>query len=101
MSKISTKAARTAARSTKSAPPPVAPTPEPETPKKLGRPPIDEPRVTISFRVPQAVQASFEKLADDETKAKPGRVVKPSELYNEALASFLQSRGVTIEGWND
>lgn len=71
-----------------------------EAPKKIGRPAADEARVTISFRVPSRVQAAFLRLAEEENQARPGRNVKPSDLYNEALASFLRVQGVHIEGWN-
>lgn len=70
------------------------------TQKRIGRPPLSEPRVTISFRVPEDVQEAFIQLAQEETQASPGRKIKPSELYNHALALFLKERGHVIEGWN-
>lgn len=67
---------------------------------KTGRPKEEIERVTISFRIPNAAEEAVKKLAEDETAKTPGRTVKPSDIYNQALAEFLTKHKVKIAGWN-
>lgn len=68
--------------------------------KKTGRPKLATPKTTISFRIPELAEAAFIKLAADETAKSPGREVKVSEVYNQALAEFAKKKGIKVPGWN-
>jgi hypothetical protein len=64
-----------------------------------GRPPSRNPKVTISFRVPEEAEEAFALLAErDSKKLPPGMPnIKVSSLYNAALAEYLKKRGVSID----
>lgn len=64
-----------------------------------GRPPSRNPKVTISFRVPEEAEEAFALLAEaDSKKLPPGMPnIKVSSLYNAALAEYLKKRGVKID----
>lgn len=67
---------------------------------KMGRPKDSVERTTVSFRVPKAVEDAIANLAASETTKTPGRTVKASDLYNQAIAEMLLKRGVRIPGYN-
>lgn len=67
---------------------------------KMGRPKDAVERVTISFRIPKTAEDAIANLAASETTKMPGRIVKASDLYNQAIAEMLLKRGVKIPGYN-
>lgn len=67
---------------------------------KTGRPKDAIEKVTISFRIPKQAEDAVANLATTQTAKTPGRTIKASDIYNEALASFLLKHGVKIPGWN-
>lgn len=66
--------------------------------KPMGRPKLQHPKTTISFRIPDEVGEAFAILAEKDTKAAPvgtPRIVV-SALYSQAFADYLKKRGVKI-----
>lgn len=55
---------------------------------------VRKPKVTVSFRTPEAAVAAFEKIAAKESK--PGRPVPVSAIYNQAFAEFLRRQGTKL-----
>lgn len=71
-----------------------------KTPSKRGpgRPKSRNPKVTISYRIPEEAEEAVALLADrDSKKLPPGMPeIKVSAIYNAALAEYLKKRGVKL-----
>ena len=64
-----------------------------------GRPPSRNPKITISYRIPEEAEEAVALLAaNDSKKLPPGMPkIRVSSIYNAALAEYLKKRGVKLD----